>query len=112
MRLSFSTRGWAHLDWNEWLEAATSTGFEGVEVYNLPKFPALTDRSGPFHKYNMASTARELRAQRLEIPCFDTSCDLSSETEDFVPAIRDLIQVAKHMQVPYVVIVALQDNED
>ena len=112
MRLSFSTRGWAHLDWNEWMEAATSTGFEGVEVYNLPKFPALTDRSGPFHKYNMAATVRELRAQKLEIPCFDTSCDLSSETEDFVPTIRELIQVAKHMQVPYVVIVALQDNED
>ena len=70
MRLSFSTRGWAHLDWNEWLEAATSTGFEGVEVYNLPKFPALTDRSGPFHKYNIASTVRELRGKKLEIPCF------------------------------------------
>lgn len=112
MRLSFSTRGWAHLDWNEWLEAAASTGFEGVEVYNLPKFPALVDRSGPFHKYNIAATVRELRAKKLEIPCFDTSCDLSSETEDFVPAIRNLIQVAKNMQVPYVVIVALQDNED
>ena len=112
MRLSFSTRGWAHLDWNEWLEAATSTGFEGVEVYNLPKFPELVDRSGPFHKYNIAATVRELRSKKLEIPCFDTSCDLSSETEDFVPAIRNLIQVAKNMQVPYVVIVALQDNED
>ena len=112
MRLSFSTRGWAHLDWNEWLEAATSTGFEGVEVYNLPKFPELVDRSGPFHKYNIAATVRELRGKKLEIPCFDTSCDLSSETEDFVPVIRNLIQIAKNMQVPYVVIVALQDHED
>ena len=41
MRLSFSTRGWAHLNWEEWLESATEMDFEGLEVYNLPKFPAL-----------------------------------------------------------------------
>ena len=38
MRLSFSTRGWAHLDWNEWLEAAASTGFEGVKYIIFQSF--------------------------------------------------------------------------
>ena len=112
MKLSFSTRGWAHLTWEEWIEAGVDMRFDGVEVYNLPKFPELMERSGPFHKYNMAATVRQLREKKLEIPCFDTSCDLSSNEENFVPAMKDLIQIAKQMQVPYVVIVALKDNEE
>ena len=112
MKLSFSTRGWAHLSWEEWMEAGTSMHFEGIEVYNLPKFPELMERSGPFHKYNMAATVRQLREKKLSIPCFDTSCDLSSNEENFVPALKELIQIAKQMQVPYVTIVALHDHED
>ena len=111
MRLSFSTRGWAHLNWEAWLESATEMDFEGIEVYNLPKFPALRDKGAPFHKYNMAATLRLLREKKLTIPCFDTSYDISDE-EDVVPLLLDLIQVAKHMQVPYVVAVALTDHED
>ena len=110
MKLSFSTRGWAHLSWEEWLEAGTSMHFEGIEVYNLPKFPELMERSGPFHKYNIASTVRQLREKKLAIPCFDTSCDLSSNEENFVPSMKELIQIAKQMQVPYVTIVALHDH--
>ena len=111
MKLSFSTRGWSQLGWDETLEIAASMDFAGVEVYDLPKFPALTDRSGPFHKYNVAATARTLREKKLAIPCFDTSCDLSSETEDFVPTVRSLIHIARQMQVPYVTAVALEDRE-
>jgi len=112
MKLSFSTRGWSHLSWEECLDIGVSMGFEGIEVYNLPKFPELMERSAPFHKYNMAATARQLREKKLAIPCFDTSCDLSSNEENFVPSIRGLIQIAKQMQVPYVTVVALSDRED
>ena len=45
MRLSFSTRGWSHLSWEEYLDIGVNMDFEGVEVYNLPKFPELTERS-------------------------------------------------------------------
>ena len=112
MKLSFSTRGWAHLNWEEWIDAGVNMHFEGVEVYNLPKFPEFVERSGPFHKYNMAATVRQLREKNLTIPCFDTSCDLSSNEENFVPSLKNLIQIAKNMQVPYVVVVALTENED
>jgi len=111
MRLSFSTRGWAHLSWEEWLDHAIEMDFEGLEVYNLPKFPALRDKGAPFHKYNMAATVRALREKKLDIPCFDTSYDISDEP-DVTPLLLDLIQVAKHMQVPYVVAVALTDHEE
>jgi len=112
MNLSFSTRGWSHLSWDECIEIAQSMDFGGVEVYNLPKFPELMERSAPFHKYNMAATARQLREKKLTIPCFDTSCDLSSDEENFVPALRELIQIARQMQVPYVTVVALGDREE
>ena len=86
MRLSFSTRGWAHLNWEEWLNSAVEMDFEGIEVYNLPKFPALRDRGAPFHKYNMAATVRLLREKKLAIPChaltrkkYSTRCVLIQE---------------------------------
>ena len=112
MKLSFSTRGWAHLTWEEWLEAGETMHFEGVEVYNLLGCPELTERSGPFHKYNMAATVRQMREKKLSIPCFDTSYDLSSEEQDFIPTLKELIQMAKQMQVPYISVVALFDKED
>ena len=111
MRLSFSTRGWAHMSWDEWVDAAVSTKFEGIEVYNLPGSPDLTEKTGPFHKYNMTATMRQLREQNLSIPCLDTSYDISDEEKEFVPAVKELIAVAKQMQVPYVSVVALHDNE-
>ena len=85
MKLSFSTRGWSHLSWEECLDIGVNMDFEGVEVYNLPKFPELMERSAPFHKYNMAATVRQLYEKRLCIPCFDTSCDISAEDCTKVP---------------------------
>ena len=67
MKLSFSTRGWAHLTWDEWLNAGVELGFEGVEVYNLPKFPELMERSGPFHKYNINPTKSCVGLERRSI---------------------------------------------
>ena len=78
MKLSFSTRGWPNLSWEEMLDTAQDMGFSGVEVYNLPKFNPLLDKTGPFHKYQTAATVRQLRELKLQIPCFDTSCDISA----------------------------------
>ena len=47
MKLSFSTRGWADLSWDTLLDISQEMKFTGVEVYNLWKFPALTDRAVP-----------------------------------------------------------------
>ena len=109
MKLSFSTRGWPELSWNEMLETATDMGFSGVEVYNLQKFASLTDKGGPFHHYQTAATVRQLREQKLEIPCFDTSVDLSQpgSAESLLP----LLQIAHNCKVPYVVACALGDCE-
>ena len=110
MKLSFSTRGWPELTWEEMTQTALDMGFSGVEVYNLPKFDALTAKGGAFHPYQTAATARDLRAKKLSVPCFDTSCDLSSDP-DAVATLTNLIETAKNAQVKYVVACALQDNE-
>jgi len=110
MKLSFSTRGWPELSWDEMLELALDMGFGGIEVYNLPKFDPMLDKSGPFHKYQCAATVRKLKEKKLDIPCFDSSYDLSVG-EDCIPWIRSLIEVAGNTRVPYVSAVALQDNE-
>ena len=65
MKLSFSTRGWPHLSFQEMMDTAMDMGFSGIEVYNLQKQTDLTDRSGPFHKYQTAATARQLREKGL-----------------------------------------------
>ena len=111
MNLSFSTRGWPNLTWDEMVDTALEMGFSGIEVYNLPKFEDMLAKGGPFHQYQTAATVRDLREKKLTIPCFDTSCDLSSDP-DAVATLNNLIEVARNAQVKYVVACALEDNEE
>ena len=92
MNLSFSSRGWPELSWEEMLELAIDMGFNGVEVYNLHKANAMCDRGGAFHPYQIAATVRQLREKKLQIPCFDTSIDLSTE-ENAVEVIENLLKI-------------------
>ena len=110
MNLSFSTRGWPGFSWDEMLQLARDMGFDGVEVYNLPKFDPLTDKTGPFHKYQTAATVRQLHEMKLRIPCFDTSYDLS-DGDSCVPWLQSLMEVARNTRVPYVAACALGDDE-
>ena len=111
MNLSFSTRGWGDLSWEAMLQEAVDMKFGGVEVYNLFKFPELTDRGGPFHPHKVAATLRQLRDLKLKIPCFDTSVDLSADPEA-VNILTKMLEVAGNAQVPYVVACALTENEE
>jgi len=110
MNLSFSTRGWASLTWEEMMDSAVEMGFNGIEVYNLPKFDPMLERGGPFHKYQTAATVRQLREKKLKIPCFDTSVDISSDSNCLI-SLKNLMEVAHNTQVPYVAVCALQDHE-
>ena len=111
MNLSFSTRGWGDLSWEEMINTAVDMKFTGIEVYNLFKFPLLTQRGGPFHTHSIAATVRQIRDLKLSIPCFDTSLDLSHDSS-CVETLKALMHTARDAKVPYVVACALQDNED
>ncbi len=110
MKLSFSTRGWSELSWEELMDIAQEMGFSGIEVYNLPKFDPLMGRSGPFHRYQTGATLRQLRDRYLQIPCFDTSWDLSRSDTD-ISALLNLLDTAHQMRVPGVAVCALSEGE-
>ena len=82
MNLSFSTRGWNNLSWDEQVRDAVDMGFQGIEPYNIQEFPALSGRGGAFHAYSLNETLRDLKKNRLILPCFDTSVDLSISLAD------------------------------
>ena len=111
MNLSFSTRGWGDLSWEELISAALDMKFTGIEVYNLFKFPAFTDRGGPFHKHKIAATIRQLRDLKLSIPCLDTSMDLS-ENQANADTVAEMMRIAHDLKVPYVVGWASSPNEE
>ncbi|MBO5039956.1 MAG: AMP-binding protein [Clostridia bacterium] len=111
MKLSFSNRGWRDFSFEGMLDTASDMGFSGVEVYNLHTLPSLTEKGAPFHKYNVASTARQMRERNLAIPCFDTSCDISGDAT-VIHTVIGLMEIARDANVPYVVVCALQDDEN
>ena len=110
MKLSFSTRGWGDLTWEQILDSALDMKFSGIEVYNLFKFPEMTDRGGPFHKHAVAATVRQLRDLKLSIPCLDTSLDISDANTDMA-LMEATIAAARDLKVPYAVCWASRDNE-
>ena len=111
MNLSFSTRGWNALSWEEQVRDAVEMGFSGIEAYNIQDFPSLSGRGGAFHAYMQNETLRDLKKNRLSIPCFDTSIDLSLPM-DSTEKIDFLISAASAMKVPYIAFCALRDDED
>ena len=111
MNLSFSTRGWNSLPWEEQVKDAREVPFSGIEVYDLPHCPALKEKGAAFHRYNQAGTARELHQNHLCIPCFDTPIDLGAQ-EDLSPLVEELLDTARVMQVPFVAVCVLRDQEE
>ncbi|MDO4459895.1 MAG: AMP-binding protein [Clostridia bacterium] len=111
MKFSFSTRGWENMSWDELVTTAVDVDFNGIEIYNIHKLPAFTNKSGPFHKYNAMATVRALKEKGIEIPVFDSSCDVSGD-EDPVDTVINMMDIAKSVRVPYVTVVALNDNEE
>ena len=110
MNLSFSTRGWLNVSWEENLSTALTMRFEGIELYNVQKCQELTGKGGPLHKYNTAATVRMLHEKGLKIPCMDTSCDVSQEGSQ--ESIVTVMEIAHDIQCPCVAVTAQFDQED
>ena len=112
MNLSFSTRGWNAFSFDELVQSAVENKFGGIEIYNVMKNTALFGKDGAFHKYNLASTGRMLKSRHLNIPCFDTGCDLSAEGNEVIDELADTVRLAKETDVPYVSAFASADKPD
>lgn len=111
MKLSFSTRGWQNLVWDEIVDAAIESEFNGIELYDVHKMPELTEKTGPLHKYNATATYRFLKEKGIKIPCIDTSVDLATD-DACVETITSLMDIAKSVRTPFVSVVALKENDE
>ena len=110
MNLSFSTRGRKDTSWAELCRMAIENGFTGIEVYDAYKDEALVGPGGPLHKYNAASTHRELVQKGLDVPVFDSSCNIGFHDSSVQYRILRLIDLAVAMQTEYVAIRTDQQN--
>ena len=111
MNLSFSTRGWNNLSWEDQVHDAEEMGFLGIEPYNIQDYPSLSGKGGAFHPFMQNETMRALRKSGLTIPCFDTYIDLSLKDELLDKALL-VIRTAATMKVPYVAFCSLRDSEN
>ena len=113
MNLSFSTRGWNHVSWEQNLKDAVDLQFQGIEVYNLHVREDWTDKSGAFHQYRQNETIRSLRTNHLVIPCFDTYIDFGLDPESIPKKNMEmLLDTASAFRVPYLAVCALTDSDE
>ena len=112
MNLSFSTRGRLGTPWPDLCGMAMDNGFTGIEVYDAYKDTELIGPGGVLHKYNAASTHRDLSQKGLTVPVLDSSCNIGFQD----PAVRDnvlfLIGLAEALQTEYVAIRSDQSDLD
>ena len=90
------------MSWNEILDNASLMRFSGIEIYNVFKTPEFVAKGGPFHKYSLTASLRDLREKKLAIPCFDSSLDLSEDSAEMIDEMTALIGIAADMRSPYV----------
>ena len=112
MKLSFSTRGWNSLNWDEIVDNAVEMHFQGIEAYNVLNTPGYTDVAGPFNNFSLVRTYRELREKGMSIPCFDTPYDFSADSMTVVEDLKRLIAMADDMRSPYVCAFARENRPD
>ncbi len=110
MNLSFSTKGWNSLSWQELLDEAVVNEFQGIEVFD-PVKEGMNAKDGPFHRYAAAATLRSLKEKKQTICAFDTSYDLSSKETD-IEEVKSVIELARSMEVPYISFPVNTDDEE
>lgn len=112
MNLSFTTRGWNSLSWEQQVNDAADMSFQGIEPYNIQAYPSLSGRGGAFHAYKMNETMRDIRKKGLELPCFDTSIDLSlTLPPETMEQIEYLFATASFFKTPYIAFSVLHDDD-
>ena len=103
MKLSFSTKGWESLSWNELCAKATELNFQGIEIHdiNCPSFNRKTDLFDPA----MANAhRRHLSEAGLSVPCIDALCNIadSEHAQEGLAEVRQCLNSASSLHIPYV----------
>ncbi len=111
MKLSFSINGWNGYSWEDFVTAAQEARIGGIELHGIHT-DDFTQKTGPFHRYNMAATVRGMFEKRLTIPCLDSVCDIADGNADNVNEIKECLRAAHDLNVPYVRVHAADGGAD
>lgn len=109
MKLSFSTKGWSGVSFEEFIAAAKEYDFLGIELNDVKA--QAEDKDSPFHKDNRFAAKRQLKENGLTIPCIDSSCDITAAEEEITPEIAFCLELAADMNIPYVRVCARGEAE-
>ena len=110
MKLSLSLRGWTFLPWNKLLDVTSEMQFSGIEFYNPFKEPDYFQPNGPFHKYTISRTVRQMKELGLDIPCISTSLDLS-DRDDPSGQLEETLLLADSLNCPFVSFHIIQEAD-
>ncbi len=111
IKLSFSVKGWNDVSWQEFTDLAVENDFRGIDL--LPDSSEyLFEKAGAFDKYNCGATVRAMKDKGISIPCISYDLDIAScDTDTNAKKIRNYIDFAKNVSVPYISVCALKNRD-
>ena len=100
MNLSFSTKGWTEASFEDFVAAAESMGFSGIELHNVHN-GLFAKKDGAFTAARSRETARELFRKHLTIPCIDACEDIgnAAHVEEAKKEIRECLEKAASLKI-------------
>ena len=100
MKYSFSTKGWTDCSFGDFVNAAESMGFSGIELHNVHN-DLFTDKNSPLYAAQAKSTVRELYRKHLSIPCIDACEDIGcvERISEAKAEIRECIEKAAYLGI-------------
>ena len=111
LKLSFSVKGWENYSWQDMTDLAVENDYKGIDLC-ASAYPSYFEKNGAFDKYNSGATIRSLKDKGLAIPVVSYSDDVSSgDTAETVSRIKEYIDFAASIKVPYVAFFA-SDSEN
>ena len=111
LKLSFCVKGWENYSWQDMTDLAVENDYKGIDLC-ASAYPSYFEKNGAFDKYNSGATVRSLKDKGLAIPVVSYSDDVSSgDTAETVSRIKEYIDFAASIKVPYVAFFA-SDSEN
>ena len=113
MKLSFSTKGWHGISFEEFCDIAEALKFKGIELHNINS-SMFTDKTGAFQDYSAASTLRLLYDKKLAIPCIDIISDISltEEADKALEEAERCFETAQFLHIPYIRLKTRKDSKE
>ena len=113
MKLSFSTKGWKNIQWQDFVLNAVEAGFSGIEIHDI-NAPEFSEKTGPANIEMAAATVRNLYENNLTVPCLDALCDIGNSAllSENIAETESCINYAKALKIPYIRIHAPCATED